>query len=225
MAVTVRRLVEDHPKFKNPRVAIATTQQIPVSNDQSFTTIGSLYDILKLVFAYVTGWRSDRLRFNRPDDEKLEMLFGAAVTFFEALEDIAPSFRTYFSNSQPKVGKRLRSSAGGHLLFRPIGLEIVTRSAIALAKARHISITDAVRLLAPLPMQLDAEPFRGIVWDSDRGIILSKGKPLAIRLVGYMLGGEEADRNLLADFRRARGFEPTDASIALPGRLYPDSSR
>jgi DNA sulfur modification protein DndB len=146
-------------------------------------------------------------------------------TFFEALEDIAPPFRTYFANSQPKVGQRLRSSSGGHLLFRPIGLEIVTRSAIALAKSRHMSIADAVHLLAPLPMQLDAEPFRDIIWDSDRDIILSKGKSLAIRLVGYMLGGEEADRNLLADFRRARGFEPTDASIALPGRLYPGSSR
>jgi DNA sulfur modification protein DndB len=219
MAITVRRLVEEHPKFLKSRIAIVATQQIPVSNDTSLTTIGNLYDILKLVFRHTGGQRDDKLRFNRPSDEKLAMFYDAAVGFFEALEGIAPPLKDYFARTPPSVGQKLRSSSGGHLLFRPIGLEIVTRSAIVLSRAREIPLGDAVHLLAPLPMWLEEEPFEGIIWDIGRGIILSKGKSLAVRLIAYMLGADKGDRELLADFRRARGYDPTNKSIALPKRL------
>jgi hypothetical protein len=68
-------------------------------------------------------------------------------------------------------------------------------------------------------MRLEEEPFEGIIWDNTRGIILSKGKSLAVRLIAYMLGGDRADRELLAEYRRARGYDPADNSIALPKRL------
>lgn len=218
MAITTRRLVEQDPKFLDPRIAIATTQQMPTSNNKSLTTIGNLYDVLKLVFRHVSGWRNDQLRFNRPDDEKLEWFHSEAISFFAALEDIAPPLKAYFSSSTPAVAQRLRSSSGGHLLFRPIGLEIVTRSAIALSKARGAPLVDSVSLLMRIPMRLEDEPFEGVIWDTNRGIILTKGKSLAIRLIAHMLGSSD-DRELLSDFRRTRGYDPADTTISLPNRI------
>ena len=74
---------------------------------------------------------NDRLRFNRPSDEDLEKRFEEAKAYFLALRSVFPPVDDYLSSSDPgSVAKRYRTMTGGHLLFRPIGLDIVTRTAV-----------------------------------------------------------------------------------------------
>jgi DNA sulfur modification protein DndB len=219
MAITARRLVEEHPKFKGDHIAITTSQQIPASNEVSLTTIGNLYDILKLVFMHIAKRRDDQLRFNRPTDAKLELYFQAAVEYFVALEAIAPPLKEYFDAAVARVAKRQRSSSGGHLLFRPIGLEIATRASISLAKVNNLSLDNAIAKLAKLPMQLNASPFRDVIWDPARKTIITKGKSIAVRLVVHMLDSGKTDPHLLTDLCRFRGVDSDDTSVKLPAKL------
>ncbi|MBK0023881.1 hypothetical protein IAE29_23695 [Ochrobactrum sp. S46] len=72
MAIIVRQLVENEERFKDPKIAVTTSQNIPVGNRVCRATISSLYDVLKLIFVYSSQVKSDRkLRFSRPSDAKL----------------------------------------------------------------------------------------------------------------------------------------------------------
>lgn len=53
------------------------------------------------------------------------------------------------------------------------------------------------------PMRLDRLPFSVIIWDSDRGRMVTQGESLATRLVLYMLGltpGDDRLRQSYADW-------------------------
>ena len=146
MAIIVRRLVETNPAFRDPKIAVIASQSIPVGNQVALTTISSLYDILKLLFVHENGRRSDRgLRFNRPSDARLDLYYNAATAYFSALgKTFKPVGELFASNDPGAVTVKHRGPHGGHLLFRPIGLDIFTRTAIKVAETRNISVPAAV---------------------------------------------------------------------------------
>lgn len=47
MAITARRLVETDVAFRDPKIAVISSQNIPAGNRVCLTTISSLYDVLK----------------------------------------------------------------------------------------------------------------------------------------------------------------------------------
>ena len=55
MAITVRRLVEEHPYFSGARVAMNHTNNLGKDEAVAFTTIGNLYDVLRVIFLATTG--------------------------------------------------------------------------------------------------------------------------------------------------------------------------
>ena len=159
------------------------------------------------------GYRNDqRLRFNRPSDKKLDEYYECAVEYFLALnKSFRPIKQLFESDAPSSVVGRHRGADGGHLLFRPIGLEIFTRVAIRYATQREISIDVAVGHMKGLPTSLSGTPLRGVLWDPDRRTVVVKGKRLAVHLYAYMLGLPEEKEKLLADYRLA-----TERKLALP---------
>jgi DNA sulfur modification protein DndB len=180
----------------------------------------SLYDILKLLFSKGMGYRNEVLRFNRPADKQLETYDSYAMEFFECLRDSFPEVGAYFDAPAKDVeGEALRSEAGGHLLFRPIGLETIADNYCTLRRARGMNKPDICRLFSKLPVALTEEPYCGLLWNPRKKAIISKSKTVAKRLVGYMLGTEMNEATLLADYRRAlEGVEDVNARD-LPGRV------
>lgn len=223
MAITARRLVEENPAFRDPKIAVISSQSLPVTNRVSLTTIANLYDILKLIFMHELGQRSDRsLRFNRPPDKRLDKYYATAVGYFDAVAKAFPPVRRLFSASNPgKVTTRYRGPRGGHLLFRPIGLEVLTRTAIAYSKEKEVAITQAIAKLADLPTDLAKPPFNYVLWDPAGRTMKARGKDkdLAVRLTSYMAGlGTDVDE-LLRDYRVAVGMMPDDTSVGLPAQV------
>jgi DNA sulfur modification protein DndB len=216
MAITCRRLVETNASFRSPKIAVIASPAIPAGNKVCLTTISNLYDILKLIFS--DGGRSDRhLRFNRPSDERLDQYYELATSYFDALAATFPPVRSLLTSAAPsRVTPRYRTDAGGHILFRPIGLEIVTRTAIALAKAKEIPLAEAVTLLADIPVELSEAPYAGIIWDVGRERIISKGKPLARDLLFHMAGLSADTDKLLKQYRQAISGDSEDEEIELP---------
>ena len=215
MAITARRLVETNAKFRHPKIAVISSQSIPTSNRECLTTISSLYDTLKLIFKHTSGNRSDRhLRFNRPSDSALEDYYEAATSFFDALAETFPPVGQLMSSDNPAdVTTAQRRADGGHLLFRSIGLEIVTRAAIVMASEREVDLPDAVRLLRGIPTDIASEPFLNVIWSETRDSIDVKGKVLARDLLLHICSLPVTQQSLSLESRyaRATGATQTEA--------------
>lgn len=221
MAITVRRLVEEHAWFKSPKIAVIASQSLPTSNTQSLTTIASLYDNLKILFMHKSGQRSDRLlRFNRPTDAKLDDYYSYALTYFDALSETFPSIKSFLAaKDTAEVVKANRGDDGGHFMFRPVGFEAFTRATVAYAKDKDVSITDAVSKFASLPTKLSSPPHRDVIWDSARKRMMVRGKSLSVRLLTYMSGVSVDEGKLLNDYRSSLGVPATDTTVTLPSKL------
>jgi len=207
MAIVTRRLVEEHPWFQDPKIAIISSPNIPATNKTALTTISSLYDILKLIFSHHAG--SDRnLRFRRPTDERIDEFYKLAVGYFKAIAETFPPVNELFESAEPqKITPKFRGANGGNLLFRVIGLELITRLAIKIANKNKIDIASAIRTLSSLPVELNAPPFEGVIWDSTRNRMLLKGKSTAISILLYLYDIEKDIDRVVEDYALVFGSE------------------
>ena len=221
MAIIARRLVETNPYFKDPKIAVIASSNIPVGNRVCLTTISNLYDILKLLFMHEIGQRTDRsLRFNRPTDDRLDSYEKLAVEYFDALgKAFKPVYDLLRSNDPAKVTAAHRGPDGGHLLFRPIGLDSFTRISIELSRQRRIPIVDAVRAMKNIPTDLAKAPYRDVVWSSSRHTMLPAGKVLGRDLIRYMVGLPVDEERLLGQYRIELQAEEDDDSVRLPRKV------
>jgi DNA sulfur modification protein DndB len=222
MAITARRLVETNAAFKDPKIAVISSQNIPKANRVCLTTIASLYDILRLLFRFQIGKQSDRsLRFNRPSDDQLNKYYDFATTYFETVGDVfKPVGELFRSKADPaKITMKQRGPHGGHLLFRPVGLEIFTRAAIEVTARDGTSLAESVRKLGALPTGLAEKPYRGVLWEPVRKNLIVKGKSLALDLIRYMVGLNTDVERLAKSYNEALGISPDGKQEKLPGKL------
>ena len=220
MAICVRRLIEETDLFAGQRIAFVASNNMPVANTTSLTTIGNLYDVLTILFTNAKSELQARrpdLQRVRPSDEKLDDYFAYAQELFVQLGKHFKELDTFFSvkNTEPVV-KKHRGNHGGNALFRPIGLEIFTRVIARLTV--DMSLAQAVTTAARLPRSLDEEPFEGLMWDSNKKTILNGHKVTLREVLLYMLGKNAKnfpEATLLDRYRRDTG----DDEAALPEKL------
>lgn len=218
MAICVRRLIEETELFSGERIAFVATNNMPVKNTTSLTTIGNLYDVLTILFTSTKSEykkkRADLQRV-RPKDAELDAYFEYAKSFFLKLRENFPELEKFFAskNTDPVV-KRFRGSHGGNALFRPIGLEIFSRIIAQLTK--DMPLAESVKLASKLPRNLNEPPYEGLMWDSSNETILNAHKVPLREILLYMLGKQQHQKaKLLERYRRAS----RDDKIELPGRV------
>lgn len=220
MAICVRRLIEQTELFAGNRVAFVASNNMPTANTTSLTTIANLYDLLTILF---TNARSDLreqkadLQRVRPDDEVLERYFKLAESYFVELRKNFKALDEFFSakNTEPVV-KKYRGSHGGHVLFRPIGLEIMTRVISRFTK--DMSLARAVKLAAELPDSLNEEPFQWLMWEPNKKIMLNGHKVTIREVLLYMVGKNAknyTEATLLDRYQRETG----DDTAELPEKI------
>ena len=220
MAICVRRLIEETEMFGGKRIAFVASNNMPVGNTTSLTTIGNLYDVFAVLF---TNARSSlqtekfKLQRVRPTDEKLNAYFVYARRLFIQLRKNFEELDEFFSvQDTVPVVKKYRGSHGGNALFRPLGLEIFTRIISRLTK--DMSLAQSVKLAARLPRDLNVEPFEGLMWDSNSKTILDGHKVTLREVLLYMLGKNARnyqEETLLERYRRETGHSTAE----LPEKL------
>ncbi|EPM1620748.1 DGQHR domain-containing protein [Pseudomonas aeruginosa] len=218
MAIIARRLIESNSWFASPKILIDASENIPSTNRVCLTTIANLYDVLKQIFKYRVGQKSDTgLRFYRPSDKELDKFYNYALRFFEALAEAFPAVRELFDSSTPaRVTQKYRGEHGGHFLFRPAGLIAFTAVVIAYAKHHELSLPDAIRAISNIPVELTEPPFDGVIWDSGRGKMILTGKRLLVELLQYMVGLPVDVKKLQASYAKALGDR---REVELPTKL------
>ena len=220
MAICVRRLIEETELFTGNRIAFVASNNMPTANTTSLTTIANLYDVLTILFTKtkfnLQKQKADLQRI-RPDDETLDKYFKYAESYFLQLRKNCKALDEFFSveNTEPIV-KKYRGSHGGHVLFRPIGLEIITRVIARLTK--DMSLARAVKLAAALPDSLNEEPFRRLMWEPNKKIMLNGHKVTIREVLLYMVGKNAknyTEATLLERYQRETG----DDTAELPEKI------
>lgn len=217
MAIVTRHLVENNPSFSDIRIKFAQTDNLSADAPE-LTTIGNLYDVLTTIFVANTGMRKVVLRFVRPDDTTLAKYIRLAEEFFENLAEKFPPLKRYFKsdpNSAASIVAQQRTSSGGHVLFRPIGLRIFAEISAVLVKNGQ-TLSDAIRLMAKLPVELSERPYRDTIWLAP-GKVDAGQRPICRRLLLHMLNQEPDPKDLRERYAKFLGASPQ--SVKLPGRV------
>ena len=220
MAVVARRLVEQHQFFMGARIAYSPQDNIPVSDKRCLTTIGNLYEILLVLFSKIIepNRKKSELKFCRSiDEETIETYYEAAVNFFDQLADKFNPLGEYFwAKDFEKIVEKYRTPTGGCLLFRPVGLRLVVELIAELIKDNDLSVS--IGLASDIPLNLDQEPFRQVIWDENRDKMIPGGRALARSLLLYMLA--ELPENKVADLGRRYGKVLGADGSVFPEKIY-----
>jgi DNA sulfur modification protein DndB len=189
-AIITRRILDDYIPLQG-KVAIGQGKNIRSTDLESLTSIESLYQVLDIFLKSAVRsatWKKSKTR--RPDEAIVASLYEEATSFWDALRSaFDPIEQLALSKPREKIAANYRNKDGGHLLFRPIGLEAVVKTVRRLMDTEHLSLGDAMSAVASVPMTLNSFPWDGLLWHDDRMVTDPKHKSIAERVLLYLAGG------------------------------------
>lgn len=218
MAIATRYLIESHELFDEDRIRFVQTNNLPFNNITEFTTIGNIYDVLTVVFTQIKDQKKPyELRFFRPSDEELEEYFRFTNNFFESLaQKFAPLGEYFKAEDDSEVIQKYRHSNGGHILFRPIGLLIMTE-VIGFLTKQKVGFLEAMTEVSKLPADLSQEPYADVIWLTKTHRMNPKKRVLCRRLLLHMLGYEKKPDELRKQYSTQLEIELDECQ--LPNQL------
>ena len=196
VAIVTRSLVNDHPLFFG-KISPGQRNSIPQSDQKSFTNIVTLYKSLDAYLRNDAQGSWNQFKRFRPDEEDLKELHAKALQLWDIYCECFPELME-FRQIPPgeNIAAKYRHLDGGHLLFRPVGLLASVRVVHDLMKFMNLSVEDAVYRIAQVPMDLQHEMWRGLVWNAKKKRMIAAGEnqKAARNLMFYATGGDLAYR-------------------------------
>jgi DNA sulfur modification protein DndB len=148
------------------------------------------------------------------NDRRLQHYSKLVTAYLDSLFGLDPTLAAALA--KPDFGPSIaagRTAANPRLLYRPIGLLIVTRVIGALRKSR--SLDASLKRARKIPLLMTEAPFAGVIWERNR--MQTTNASLAVRLLLYMLG-EKQDLDRLRRSLATLRDVPV-AGLRLPNRL------
>lgn len=191
VAIVTRRLVEEHPLFRE-RVSRQKGKAISKSDRRNVTSIVSLYDSLDIFFRTRPPriWRE--FRKIRPSDSKIREFYNRAAKLWDTLTERVPELGIVAeSGPDEELVGRYRNRSGGHLAFRPVGLEMIVWTIRAFLDQGK-PFGKVTKAIARVPMNLAESPWAGLLWDpvNRRMTVAGENQRVARRLMFQGLGGD-----------------------------------
>ena len=170
--------------------------QIPSRDRCSITTIQTLYKLIDIL-SVPKGNASKRkgLKQSRPPQDVIDSMYNDHEAFWEELREHIPALEVSLG-SDPAMHRagQYRYAEGGHILFRPVGLEAFAR-ALRVLMDRGIPTNQGVRALADTRLMLNDVPWSGVMWDPSRNVMNRTNLQLAESLLLHMVGEPPASPN------------------------------
>ena len=222
-AIATRNLVIDYEGFNPPEtrnedthislVQLGTRHEIPPSNTHSITTIVSLYRMIKKVFQAELSSLKKVHQGNRPDDNEIESISHDAAEIWDLLQQNDHALSEVLG-SDPREERvaQFRNRRGGHILFRPVGLQAFS-GALGVLRMRGIDTERAVRSLCRLPVEISEEPWKYVIWNPHTRRMIASNRVVAEALFLHMLGQAPRTSNydLRGKYNDLLGNPPGDA--------------
>jgi len=190
VAIVTRRLVEQH-RLLIDKVAMNATTPLSANDRTNLTTLVALYDALDIQLRdRMKGWKD--FKRERPAEREVNQFHESAKQFVDTLcRHFKPLREVRDNGPEEQIAGKFRDA--GHVLFRPVGLLVVTR-VIRHLQNEGATLTQSVRRLAEVPMDLRHTPWVGLLWDpvNERMITTSENQRAARQLIHYAVGGDPA---------------------------------
>ena len=194
-------------------IQLGRTHDIQPRNRRSITTIVTLYRVVKNVFQQELQSIRRRYKQNRPDEGELESMYQEAVLIWELMRQHNNALNDVLgSEPSEERASKYRTDLGGHILFRPIGLQAFA-GALGILRTRGIENERAVEVLCQLPMDISALPWEHVVWNPNTRSMITANRAVAEALFLHMVGHKprSSRMDLPKRFRELRGLsEGTD---------------
>ena len=192
VAIITRSLVEDHP-FLRDRVSTHRTKSLPKSDRTNITTIIALYDAMNIYLKDKPARQWNRFKSMRPPEDVLQKFGDRAKLLWKYLQENIGALKFYGNSQADMPAKPYRHAAGGHLLFRPVGLLIVVKT-IRLLEDHGRSVRWATRDIAQVPLNLEDPPWARLLWDpsNKRMITAPVNQRAAAKILLFGAGGDLA---------------------------------
>ena len=180
-AINTRRLVIEHPVLSKPNaLSSAKSGAISTSDNKSFTTLVTLYNINKKLYSQPASYYTVR-----PDDTTLESLYQKSVVFWNTLFEVFPELISYINeleNLTINEAPILRNDdSGGSLLLRPVGQELIAN---AYTKFSANELSEFKRKLRLVNFNLSGNIWKYIFWNEK---MLGKEAKLKNNLLLFLL--------------------------------------
>ena len=181
-AIVARRLIDSYPGLSGEFVPLAPTANIPAGNQSCITTVIALYELVKAISLTPGSRERKSLEVGPPNWQRIDELYEIAVSFWDALKTNVPAIRKVCASSpHEQLAAKYRTERGGHVLFRPVGLQAFARAVRIMVDRGH-HLESAVAKLAAVPLQLTEEPWTGVLWNTSTKTMIVKHQKLAMNL-------------------------------------------
>ena len=169
-------------------IQLGRTHDIPPRNRRSITTIVTLYRVVKSVFQKELQSIRKTYKQNRPDEDELESMYQEAVLIWQLMREHDKALNDVLgSEPSEERASKYRNDLGGHILFRPIGLQAFA-GALGLLRTRGIENDRAVESLCQLPMDISELPWEHVVWNPNTRSMITANRAVAEAIFLYMVG-------------------------------------
>lgn len=208
-AIVTRRLIESYQGLQSEFVPLSPTANIPTGNQSCITTVIALYDLVKTISIPSGSRERKHLEEGPPNWMRVDEVYQVSASFWDALKVHVPPLRKVcLSSPRKNLAARYRTEEGGHLLFRPAGLQGFAR-AVRTMVDREENLQTAIAKLASVPLQLNVKPWVGVLWNPAARTMIVKHKKLVPNLFLHLVGEKSVPDtyNLLTQYRRATGLK------------------
>ena len=224
VAVTTRRLVRIHPFFKlrvkvlvtgrDGKVKIASGNAMSASEEKYLMAIETFRKCnKKLMPADLEKEFSKEQQL--PKFESLETAFEKISNRWNTIIEGVEAWKALENSACPVTN--FRTSAGGHVLARPIG---ITAFVGAYSTAADTLSSEDIKRVVGQFSEISSAPWKGVLWNAAKGkmIVTVEAEKLAFRLWRYLLGLNENKENLEHDWKAAIDplHELTDLRLPIP---------
>jgi DNA sulfur modification protein DndB len=210
-AIATRRLIDNYRGLDGDQVLVWPTTNIPVRDKTAITTVVSLYQMTKQVAPPEIRKVKKKLETGPSDEDAVARIVIATSEFWDALKKkVKPVREVCSSKVNDAVAGKYRHANGGHLLFRPKGMEAFARAARILMD-RGATADDAIGTLAKVSLELDSTLWRDVFWQAQTKKMLHKYVRLAINVFLQQVGASPA----------TKGYSVADEFLKITGREYP----
>lgn len=219
-AIVTRRIATDYKGFRNfdpPKkgeqqslLQFGRQDELRPSDKRHFTTIVTLYRTVKKIFQAELRDMERRSQKNRPDEADLSGLYNQAVAVWDMLREHDEALGDVLGSdpNEDRAGK-YRTEQGGHVLFRPVGLQVFA-GALGVLRSRGITDEKTVEHLCKIPTEISRPPWVHILWNPNSRNMVTSNRVIAEALYLHMLSESPRSKNYDLRKRYAEALgEPT----------------
>jgi len=228
VAIVTRRMISDYSLFSGKRINTEVPgKAIPPNDPFCITTIVSLHDSLDIILRNEKLSKAEWQNFlrARPTDKIINNYYEKATKYWDGLKKHFREIKNLDKHKRSSPIGKLRDKNGGHLLFRPIGLQIISE-VVKMFSENGITQNRALRRLARIDYELSNKPWKGLLWEpiKKRMITRPENQEIARKLLFYIAGGNlkrvGTDKdNLKRDYASAINWQDDISKIHLPPRV------